>query len=182
MKYSVLKIQNTFRGNVFLLTRISLFILLLFYGTLFAENEKKVKLNDHLISNAFFRPEFENYLRSDPILLTSLNGGCRIWRLPDKRILVIAVGVCTTKNKNYAQIISDVGDKPYAELIKFRNGVTTSLYRRYESRIVNNTEIQKTREIIKSFSIGHIYKLPVIAHWYSLDKSFYFQAVGDFLK
>lgn len=145
--------------------------------SLYAQDKKTQKLNDHLISRAVFcNTNIEKSLRAAPLLLTA--PGCKILTLPDKRRMLVAVGVTSTVGKNYVQILNDVGDKPYDELLKWKNGIQMKGVMQYK---VKNDDYTM-EEIITSISKGHMKSLPKIAHWYSADGTCYFQAIGYTLK
>lgn len=152
-----------------------------------ADIGRKHEEGEVLVSKVAIEKDFHDYLMSDPVMLTV--GGCKIYKTPEGKLLLVAVGMTSTAGKSLVKILDDVADKPYEKLARFTN-VKVSVYSRASrtTRITmeNSQEYTLSRkELVKrivSFSEAYFCQFQVIGHWYSLDGKTYYQAVGKILE
>lgn len=166
---------------------ILLFCLLISLVSTYAENSSTTNQTEALISRAYFEKEFEPYLRLDPLLLTI--GGCKIFKTPEGGMLLVAVGMTSTKGKSWLKIHDDIGDKPYEQLARFASvkvSVVSKIDKSTTIVIDNGREHSMHRkELIKkivSYSENYFHQFPTIGHWFSSDGETYYLAVGKYIE
>ena len=147
--------------------------------------QSNVTMESSVISRIrIFQEEFKSYLLGDKGLL--LAGGAKMVEIHQRKYIIIAVGMTSTKGKSLMKIRNDVKDKPFEELARFFCGTENFSSREMQEdleiiadkneRKVNVKDISRNKSV--SVSKGHFHGYSVVGEWYSLDGEFFYQAIG----
>ena len=140
---------------------------------------------DLSISRYWFRSDFKKFLTSDKTLLES--GGCRAWKLPDGRIVLIGVGsVIADDSIRSRQDRGTAAENAVFAALAKHNGVrvttfTTSSESTTFSTVDKNETAKDQRTITSGTTIraeGYFPGMENVGHWYSPDGKLFFLAKG----
>lgn len=138
------------------------------------------------ITRGTFRPEFEPFLLSDPILLEA--GGCKAFRTEDGRTVLIAVGFTEVRDRSAKDRVRRkkvAEQKAFAELAKYREIEVTFFSERVKTTTISSKNGVEEGSSHKTSSSritvnaeAYISGMLTVGSWYSEDGKLFYLAKG----